>query len=308
MDTTLNGLLVLDKLTGITSRQAVDRASRWFPRGTRIGHTGTLDPLATGVLVLCVGDATRLVEYVQDMSKSYHSCFRLGATSDSDDADGTVQPVSDAVPPSLDTLRETLKSFCGVIEQIPPTYSAARVSGQRAHQLARRGESVSLTARQVTIHNIELLRYDYPEVEVIVHCGKGTYIRSLARDLGTRLGCGGYVATLRRLRVGPFTPEQAVPLDADRQTARSRLLPLALALAELPRWTADTDQIARLRRGQSLALPPGFATHEEATAIGLFDAVGQVVGVGRLDAKSGLLRPVKMLASWTSRPVSRETP
>src|SRR5262249_45363855 len=161
-------------------------------RGTRLGHTGTLDPLATGVLVLCVGSATRLADYVQRMSKTYRSLFRLGARSDTDDADGAVTPVAGAAAPEPAALEACLRQFVGTIEQVPPAYSAAKVTGQRAYDLARRGREVSLQARAVQVHGIEVLRYDYPELEVEVRCGKGTYIRALARDLGARLGCGAY--------------------------------------------------------------------------------------------------------------------
>ncbi|MFO0930987.1 MAG: tRNA pseudouridine(55) synthase TruB, partial [Gemmataceae bacterium] len=231
----LDGLLVLDKPGGITSREAVDQALRWFPRGTRIGHTGTLDPLATGVLVVCLGKATRLVEYVQAMSKTYRSRFRLGATSDSDDADGTISPVPDAPIPDRPTVEAALARFVGTIEQVPPVYSAAKVTGQRAYALARRGEEVQLRARPVQVYAIRVLGYDPPDLDVEIDCGKGTYIRSLARDVGAALGCGAYVATLRRTRVGPFHAEQAIALDAERAEARARLLPPTDALAELPR-------------------------------------------------------------------------
>src|SRR5262245_17587642 len=192
----LNGLLVLDKPAGLTSRDAVDRAQRWLPRGVKVGHAGTLDPLATGVLVLCLGSATRLVEYVQRMGKTYRSVFRLGGTSDSDDADGAITPVEGAKDPGRDAVAAALAAFVGQLTQVPPAYSAAKVAGRRSYDLARGGESVDLKPRTVEVYGIDLLRYAWPEAEVEVRCGKGTYIRSLARDLGRQLGCGGYVQTL----------------------------------------------------------------------------------------------------------------
>src|SRR5947209_7070555 len=188
-----DGLLVLDKPGGMTSRAAVDRALRWFPRRTRIGHTGTLDPLATGVLVLCLGAATRLTEYVQRMAKTYRSTFLLGARSDTDDADGTITPVAGATPPGGGAVVEALASFVGTIEQVPPAFSAAKVTGRRAYDLARAGQNVDLAPRPVTIYGIDLLACAYPRLELEVHCARGTYIRALARDLGARLGCGGYI-------------------------------------------------------------------------------------------------------------------
>lgn len=219
----MNGLLVIDKPAGMTSRDVVNRVQQWFPRGTKVGHTGTLDPLATGVLVICVGAATKLADVVQAMGKTYRSQFRLGATSDTDDADGTVTLVRDAVPPTEEAVRAALARFVGVVEQLPPAYSALKVAGRRAHDLARRGEAVELKPRPVRIDAVRLLDYEWPFVEVEVDCGKGTYIRSIARDLGAKLGCGGLVATLRRTRVGPFTAEQAIGLELSWEEARKRL-------------------------------------------------------------------------------------
>src|SRR5262245_41941276 len=173
----VHGLLVLDKPGGLTSREALDRAARWFPRKTRVGHCGTLDPLATGVLVLALGHATRLVEYVQAMPKIYRTRITLGATSDTDDADGTVTPTA-ARPVADDVVRAALTAFVGEVEQTPPAYSAARIEGQRAHLLARRGEEVTLAPRRVRIDAIEVRSFAWPELEVDVACGKGTYIRS----------------------------------------------------------------------------------------------------------------------------------
>jgi tRNA pseudouridine55 synthase len=294
MNATVNGLLVLDKPAGITSRDAVDQALRWFGRRTKMGHTGTLDPFATGVLVLCLGSATRLTEYVQSMSKTYHSVFVLGATSDTDDVEGTLSPVVTAADPGHEAVEEALAALVGTIEQVPPAYSAARVAGQRAYDLARQGEEVSLRPRLVQVYAIDLLRYDYPEIEVEVRCGKGTYIRSLARDAGRALGCGAHVRQLRRTRVGPFTAEAALSLGADSETARSRLLPAGLALAELPRLVVGAAEARRLRTGQSIALPPALAGQEGE--VGVFDEAGAVVAVAQVEAPRRELRPVKVLA------------
>src|SRR5262249_34880588 len=174
-----HGLLVLDKPGGVTSRDAVDRAQRWFPRGTRLGHTGTLDPLATGVLVLCVGSATRLTEYVHRMPKTYRAGVLLGARSDTDDADGTVTQVAVAAPPDLTAVRGRLDEFLGEIEQVPPAFSAAKVTGRRAYDLARRGDEVVLQPRKVQIYQIDVRGYAWPRLDLEVRCGKGTYIRSL---------------------------------------------------------------------------------------------------------------------------------
>ena len=225
-----HGLLVIDKPAGMTSRDVVNRAQGWFPRGTRIGHMGTLDPLATGVLVLGIGDGTKLTQAVQDMEKVYRACILLGAQSDTDDADGNITSVANAVPPSAEAVERELTHWIGDIEQVPPNYSAVKLGGRRAYDLSRRGRKFDLAGRTVRINHIQLLRYAYPDLDLEVRCGKGTYIRSLARDLGQRLGCGGLIQSLRRLRIGPFTVDQALTLEATVEDAR-RLLPLSLVQA-----------------------------------------------------------------------------
>lgn len=288
MSNACHGLLVVDKPGGITSRAALDRCQRWFPAGTALGHTGTLDPLATGVLVLCVGRATRLAEYVQQMPKTYLATIQLGATSDSDDADGTIAAVPVTAPPDLASVDAALQSFVGTIDQVPPAYSAAKVAGRRAYALARRGHTPELAARPVTIHAIHRLAYDYPCLEVRIHCGKGTYVRSLARDLGASLQCGGYVASLRRERVGPFAANDAVPLDARPDEALAHLRPLADAVAELPAITLTPDEVVRLRHGQRLV-----REHADSGTVAVFDERGGLVAVARVEG--GVLAPNKVL-------------
>jgi tRNA pseudouridine55 synthase len=293
MTASTDGLLVLDKPGGMTSRAAVDRALRWFPRRTRMGHTGTLDPLATGVLVLCLGSATRLTEYVQRMGKTYRTALLLGARSDTDDADGTITAVPNAVPPAEEAVAAASASFVGTIEQVPPAFSAAKVTGQRAYDLARRGEEVQLQAKPVEIYGIDVLAYAYPRLELEVRCGKGTYIRSLARDLGERLGCGALVQTLRRTCVGPFTTESAVHLETDADTARAQLLPAALAVAELPRVDLAEAEVLRLCQGQIVPRPAALASLAGEQEVAVFDPGGRLAAVALLDGK--VLRPAKVL-------------
>ena len=288
----------MDKPGGLTSRAAVDGAQRWFPRGTRVGHTGTLDPLATGVLVLCVGTATRLTEYVQRMGKTYRAGLLLGARSDTDDADGTVTPVAGATPPDRAAVERCLQGFVGEIEQVPPAYSAAKVTGRRAYDLARRGEGVELRARRVQIYGIDVLAYGYPRLEIEVRCGKGTYIRSLARDFGERLGCGGLIASLRRTRVGPFAAEDAVPPDADAATARAKLQPLESAVAELSAKVRLPDEaLARLRRGQTVEMARVGLRLEKGAGpeVAVFDRAGNLAAIAVADVERGVLRPDKVL-------------
>jgi tRNA pseudouridine55 synthase len=293
-----DGLLVLDKPASITSRLAVDRALRWFPRRTRIGHTGTLDPLATGVLVLCLGSATRLAEYVQRMSKTYRSTLRLGGRSDTNDADGQISLTPPSHPPERGLIEQALAGFVGVLEQVPPAFSAARVTGQRAYDLARRGQALDLRPRSVTVYGIDLLRYAFPDLEVEVRCGKGTYIRSLARDLGENLGCGAWVQALRRTRVGSFSVEEACSLDLAAEEARARILPVERALEELPRIDLDAVQAERFLRGQAVEHLVGEGERGE---VGVFTRANGLLGVGALDRNQQTLRPVKVLRGGASR-------
>jgi tRNA pseudouridine55 synthase len=288
--TALSGLLVVDKPLGMTSRDAVNRAWGWLPRGTRIGHTGTLDPLATGVLVLCVGAATRLAEYVQRMEKVYRASVRLGARSTTDDGEGTVSAVPDITPPELERVTRTLQEFLGTIEQVPPDHSAAKVTGRRAYALARQGREMSLAPRPVTVHALSILEYAYPRLDIEVRCGKGTYVRSLARDLGDRLGCGAYLESLRRTRVGHFLADEALSLDADKDSARRRLLPLAQAVRGLRSLTLAEDQAARLQAGQGVPVPPELEEDEEVAVV---SSAGALLAVCTADKVRGLLLPKK---------------
>jgi len=290
--TRFDGFLVVDKPLHLTSRDAVNRAQRWFPRGTRLGHTGTLDPLATGVLVLCVGVATRLTEYVQHMSKTYTTTIRLGATSATDDAEG---PISEQVVeqiPDRQTIETACVSLLGEIQQTPPAFSAAKVRGARAYDLARKGAEVSLEARTVRVDAIRLLRYEWPWLELEIDCGKGTYVRSLARDLGEALGCGGMVQTLRRTRVGEFRAEGALSVEAAPMQARSRLLPLLSAAPDLPRIVIRTEDVARLRDGR------GISMHDAPSGeCALVDDGGALLAIGRWDAVRRAVVAAKMLSS-----------
>jgi tRNA pseudouridine55 synthase len=287
-----DGLIVLDKPGSITSRTAVDRAMRWFPRGTRMGHTGTLDPLATGVLVLCLGNATRLTEYVQAMYKTYRAQVCLGARSDTDDADGTVTPSPETVAPSQEAITQVLASFVGTIAQIPPAFSAAKVTGSRAYDLARRGAQVTLEPRSVNVYRIDMLSYTWPYLELEVNCGKGTYIRALARDLGEQLGCGGFIQSLRRTQVGPFRAEHAVTLESEPSRVRESLLPLDLAVVDLPRVELSTSHGQQLCQGQTVPLPQ--AVHAGVVAV-YSGSPPRFLAVASCDVTHHRLRPLKVL-------------
>jgi tRNA pseudouridine55 synthase len=299
-DPSFCGLMVLDKYLHMTSRDAVDRAAGWFPPGTRIGHTGTLDPLATGVLVLCLGAATRLGEYVQRMRKTYRAAFILGARSETDDAEGAIEKIVDAVPPTRHDLERALASFVGEIRQVPPVYSAAKQDGRRAYQLARQGRDPALRPRAVTIYSIQVLDFTYPRGDIEVVCGKGTYIRALVRDLGQRLNTGAYVDSLRRTVVGPFRVEDAIELDAKPEVARSRLLALEQAVADLPRVTLDESALVRLRRGQTVGISDSralVAPNRGQIEAAVFDRAERLAAVVLFDAEKQTARPLKVLPS-----------
>ena len=208
----LHGLLVVDKPLGMSSMDVVRRVRRKAGHA-KTGHAGTLDPLATGVLVVCMGKATKAVDRLMGMTKVYETVIDLSAFTNTDDAEGEREEVAVSDPPSEAQVLEVLAGLTGEVEQVPPAYSAIKVGGQRAYKLARKGDEVVMPSRIVRIDAIELVRYDWPELEVVVTCGKGTYIRSLARQIGTALGAGGYLTALRRTAIGPYRIDRAVTLD-----------------------------------------------------------------------------------------------
>lgn len=253
--TEINGWLILDKPVGMTSTHAVSRLKRIF-NAKKAGHAGTLDPLASGILPVAFGEATKTVPFVQDGEKAYRFTVRWGAETDSDDADGTVTRTSEARP-AVEQIDALLSEFIGTIMQTPPAYSAIKIGGERAYDIARDGEEVVLQPRPVTIHSLTIVNSTAEETIFEAECGKGTYVRAIARDLGRLLGCFGHVTALRRTRVGPFTEEDAVALaDLDCEGAQpfDELLSVEAGLTELPCIVVDRDGAARLRRGQSLIL------------------------------------------------------
>ncbi|MGH6864482.1 MAG: tRNA pseudouridine(55) synthase TruB, partial [Methylocella sp.] len=262
-----------------TSTHAVSRLKRIFD-AKKAGHAGTLDPLATGVLPVAFGEATKTVPFVQDGEKTYRFTVRWGTETDTDDADGRLAAQSDARPAAAAILA-LLPRFTGTILQTPPSYSAIKINGERAYDLARGGAPPVLSPRPVTIHALDLIDAGRDEAVFEARCGKGTYVRALARDLGRRLGCHGHVSALRRARVGPFYEKDAVllpDLESDASCARA-LLHVEAGLMEVPRVVVDSGAAARLRRGQPVLLRghdaplDGFAY---AACCGVVVAVGAV--------------------------------
>jgi tRNA pseudouridine55 synthase len=278
----VNGWLVLDKGVGMTSTHAVAVVKRAF-NAKKAGHAGTLDPLASGILPIALGEATKTVPFVMDGRKAYVFTVAWGVETDTDDAEGRPVQATHRFPEQAE-IEALLPRFTGEIQQVPPRFSAIKIQGERAYDLAREGEAVELQPRTVEIARLSVVRHSGERSVIEAECGKGTYVRSLARDLGRALGCLGHVAALRRTRVGPFTEEDAVTAaelqaSAERGEAEAWLRPVDTALAELPSVAVSRDMAGRLMRGQSIILrgrDAPLAGKLYATCNGVLVAVGDV--------------------------------
>ncbi len=255
----IHGWLVLDKPSGMTSTHAVALAKRAF-RARKAGHAGTLDPLASGLLPIAFGEATKTVPYVMDGRKAYRFTVRWGIETDTDDSEGKPVATSDARP-TPDAITAMLPRFMGEVMQVPPAYSALKINGERAYDLARDGEEVTLEARPVEIHGLRLVSVRPDEADFEAECGKGTYVRALARDFGRVLGCHGHIVALRRTQVGGFAEADAQPaalleqaVSAGEDASDALLLPVAAALTGLPAVPVSGHDAARLRNGQPVLL------------------------------------------------------
>jgi len=259
----IHGWLILDKPVGMTSTHAVSVIKHLFA-ARRAGHAGTLDPLASGCLPIALGEATKTVPFVFDGRKIYRFTIRWGEERDTDDGEGRVVATKDERP-DRDAIERLLARFTGTIEQVPPRFSAVKLDGERAYDLARDGEAVELSPRPVTVHRLELVEIPDPDHAVLTaECGKGTYIRSLARDLGRALGTLGHVASLRRSRVGPFGEADMIPLEQAQSLCHraaageghlaDALLPVETALDDIPALAVSSADAARLQRGQAVLM------------------------------------------------------
>jgi len=291
---TVSGVLNVDKPSGWTSHDVVARM-RGIAQQRRVGHAGTLDPMATGVLVVCLGKATRLSEYLVQGHKRYRATIRFGLTTDTWDMDG--QPLETR---PLDGLSEQdlvalLPRQSGEIEQTPPMYSAIKVNGQPLHRLARKGITVERAPRRVEIHALTPISWESPDLLLDVECSKGTYVRSLAYDLGQLAGCGATLAALRRTAVGPFDVLQATPLDQlwderGNDGWQRHLTPLYQALAEWPRIIVGAEALEELRFGRPAALP----ISERPDMVAVFDSNRQLAAIVAPQPESELWRPSKV--------------
>jgi tRNA pseudouridine55 synthase len=296
----MNGLLILDKPQGITSHDCVYKARR-ATKIKQIGHAGTLDPMATGVLVLCIGKATRLSEYLLGEDKAYQGLIKLGQRTNTDDADGEVIETRPVPEISDEVLARVQQAFTGEILQVPPQFSAIKRDGQRAYALARKGENVELEARRMTIHDFRLTIFDRDTLKIDVKCSAGTYIRSLARDVGEMLGCGGHLTMLRRTQAGAFSIREAMPLDSVGLWA-AHLLPMDRAVSHFPKVVLTEAQAKDFGMGRFLdaklldAMHFESASHLAAQAgvCRVYDAHQNLIGIGNVEHST--LKPAKVFA------------
>jgi tRNA pseudouridine55 synthase len=249
----LDGFLNVSKPSGCTSRDVVNRIQR-LVRPDKVGHAGTLDPLAEGVLVVAIGQATKLIEKIQQTTKVYRGAFLLGHSSDTEDVEGEVVELPYALAPSESELSQACRQMCGENSQLPPQYSALKVGGKRAYDLARRGIKAELKPRVVRIDSCELLRYEYPEFELKIVCGSGTYVRSIGRDIAASLGSAAVMSALTRTAVGPFHLDEAIDLESiDEKKLATSLAPIAIAVADLVRLELTAEEVVLLGHGRQIS-------------------------------------------------------
>jgi tRNA pseudouridine55 synthase len=300
----LDGILLLDKPQGLSSNQALQQARHLF-RAEKGGHTGSLDPLATGLLPLCFGEATKIAGLLLGSAKAYETTAMLGRTTDSDDADGV--PLLERPVPSLDAaaIEAALVPLRGAIRQRAPIFSALKQGGEPLYAKARRGESIEAPERDVAVHRFDLLKQEGPRLRLHVECGSGTYVRSLVRDLGEALGCGAHVATLRRLWVDPFRQPRMFTLDELRERAskgesalEACLLPIEDGLVAFTRVELDVESARRLGQGQTVHCEPG----EDGT-VAVFARSGACLGLGQ---RQGTRLAPQRLFRWAANPPAEQ--
>lgn len=296
----VHGWINLDKPQGLTSTQALGRVRRILD-AQKAGHAGTLDPLATGILPIAFGDGTKIIPYVQDADKVYSFTVKWGEATDTEDSEGKVIKTSDKRPARAE-IKAVLPDFIGRIEQIPPRYSAIKIDGQRAYDLARAGEEIEMKSRIVEIYGLELLETREHDADFRVNCGKGTYVRSLARDIAEKLGSCGHITVLRREAVGYFDLDNAISLEVLENIGNSAaledvLMPLQAPLDDIPALSVTENEVSKLKNGQSLTfvsksdfarLPTGITANEPILAL-----YGEKA-IALLEIQSGTIKPVRV--------------
>jgi tRNA pseudouridine55 synthase len=310
----INGVLIVDKPTGITSYDVV-REFKPYMKGIKIGHLGTLDPLATGVLPILLGEGTKLAPFLETGKKVYEATLLLGVSTDTQDKDGKILTTVDIGSYDLSPHRveEVMQGFRGKISQLPPMYSALKHKGEPLYKLARRGEAVQRESREVEIYELRVSKIDSPSMNIYIECSKGTYIRTLVHDIGVELGCGAHLTALRRTRSGPFGLEDALTLaDATALLKagrlKERILPLSQALSFLPAFSVGEDDALQIHNGQAISLEglPHSVAEEGRTVRVLVNTGGGLVAVGEIQREQAcfVVRPLRVFhdALFTKAP------
>src|SRR5512146_1633361 len=302
MKNAISGVLVVDKPVGLTSHDVV-QVVRKGTNIRRAGQTGTLDPRASGVLVILIGPAVRLSEYVSASDKRYQAVLRLGASTDTYDADGRIISTSPVDKITEEQFEDSLQSFVGEIEQVPPPYSAVKIKGRKAYEMAREGEEIDLAPRRIKVYSLELLEWAPPEAVIDVYCSSGTYVRSLAHDLGEKLGCGAHLIGLRRTKSGRFTLRDAVPLRRLREAFEDGnwyqfLIPAAEALSDWPAIELTHEQVESIRHGHRIPAdddaPPNGAEFRGASMVRGVSEQGELVALMELVTEENSWQPKKV--------------
>ena len=300
----VNGVLLLNKPIGFTSNKVLQKV-RWLFDANRAGHTGALDPLASGVLPLCFGEATKFSQYLLDSDKYYRSTYTFGVSTATGDSEGDIISQQDASNITKNQVEQAIKSFQGEIDQVPSMYSALKHNGQPLYKLARQGIEIDRPARQITIFNYKIIDFRsgvHPQVDVEVHCSKGTYIRTLAEDLGTALGCGAHVSALHRFKAGPFDEQQTITLDEleklrDQGTVEQLdqlLKPVDTPVLDYPVVEFDQIMAGYFQLGQSITLNKAFRKGQEGDIVRVFREEGAFLGIGTV-TEDGKIAPKRLI-------------
>ncbi len=296
----MNGVIIINKPAGISSRAAVDVVKRLLPKKTKLGHAGTLDPMATGVLVVCIGRATRLIEYIQRMRKQYRGTFLLGRSSRSLDIQEPVTVLESPPVPTAEQFELSLKDFTGEISQVPPEFSAVKVNGKRAYALARAGDSFELKPKMVQIHQLKLDLYEYPEFVLNIECGSGTYVRSLAHDIAKSLGTNAVMSALVRSAIGGFLIEDGLDIGSgkiEEAEIRERLLPMSMAVTELPSIELSSSELIEIQHGRKISKRANLAGEipDSSDEIAAFDDQKNLIAILKTSKEPAFLQPTRVL-------------
>ncbi len=300
----VNGVLLLNKPIGMTSNKVLQKV-RWLFNANRAGHTGALDPLASGVLPLCFGEATKFSQYLLDSDKHYRSTYTLGISTATGDSEGEIISQGDASKITRRQIEEKIKDFQGQIEQVPSMYSALKHDGQPLYKLARQGIEVERPARQITVHDYRIIDFRsgaYPQVDVVVHCSKGTYIRTLAEDLGAALGCGAHVSALHRFKAGPYDEQQTISLEALEKLKEEGgleqldqlLKPVDTPVSEYPAVEFNKIMAGYFQLGQAISANKVFHLAQEGAIVRVFREGGVFLGIGTV-TEDGKIAPKRLI-------------